>query len=602
MKYIWIFLSLLRFTAAIENILYANTTAACKKLPGDEGWPAPEVWEKAMPGVVARADQDPDATRPDYQLVAASIAQVQAAVKFATDHNVRLSILNSGHDFLARHDSPSGLSLMVGNLKGVRVSERFRAEPRGVPNVNYTTDPVTDVNTIQRVRREAAVTFGVGVTGHQLNTALAKSGLFVVAAAASPVRVAGGYAQAAGHGPLSSRYGLAADNVLEYKVVTSDGRLRIANANSEPDLFWALRGGGGGTFGVVVESTAFPSPKLTMTRWWLKTSSPNDTTSIYDPAAYALSQMPNLNRKNGVQGYFYIYPNEIWIMMLTADEQSGIDKANRTWAPVLDKLASFPGVAKPIHQYQEFPNFESWFDFIFGALNARPKLERFESDEHLRLFARDTAELDYSYPKGHSPMDSRLLGVQHLSNPMLSVALQGAMPQMKSGMLRGHLVAGDAVSRLGADTSVHPAWRKAYIHLIGTGCCDPKVSMLKQLAPDMGAYSNECSYKENDWKSNLYGPHYNKLLSIKRRYDPKNLFWVSPGVGADDFNTDSTTGRVCPASENVKATGTVFGPAPLFDNRNQAVFTLTAYNVGPKSQEAADEEARQAAAKAATST
>lgn len=74
---------------------------------------------------------------------------------------------------------------------------------------------------------------------------MAKSGLFTIAAAASPVRVAGGYAQTAGHGPLSSKYGLAADNVLEYKVVTSDGKLRVANAVSEPDLFWALRGGGG---------------------------------------------------------------------------------------------------------------------------------------------------------------------------------------------------------------------------------------------------------------------------------------------------------------------------------------------------------------------
>jgi len=50
-------------------------------------------------------------------------------------------------------------------------------------------------------------------------------------------------------------YGLGADNVLEYKVVTADGNLTIANAVSNPDLFWALRGGGGGTWGVVVEAT-----------------------------------------------------------------------------------------------------------------------------------------------------------------------------------------------------------------------------------------------------------------------------------------------------------------------------------------------------------
>jgi hypothetical protein len=98
--------------------------------------------------------------------------QVQAAVKFATEHNVRLTILNSGHDFLARHDSPSGLSLMVGNLKGVRVSERFKPEHKGVPNVNYTSDPVAGVNQIKTNRRDAAVTFGVGVTGQQVRELL----------------------------------------------------------------------------------------------------------------------------------------------------------------------------------------------------------------------------------------------------------------------------------------------------------------------------------------------------------------------------------------------------------------------------------------------
>jgi FAD/FMN-containing dehydrogenase len=50
-------------------------------------------------------------------------------------------------------------------------------------------------------------------------------------------------------------YGLGVDNMLEYKVVTADGNLTIANAVTNPDLFWALRGGGGGTWGVVVEAT-----------------------------------------------------------------------------------------------------------------------------------------------------------------------------------------------------------------------------------------------------------------------------------------------------------------------------------------------------------
>jgi FAD/FMN-containing dehydrogenase len=80
------------------------------------------------------------------------------------------------------------------------------------------------------------------------------------------VKPGGGYAQAAGHAPFSSKYGLAADNILEYKVVTADGRLVVANSKINTDLFTALRGGGGGTFGVVLEATmnAWPSPKVTV--------------------------------------------------------------------------------------------------------------------------------------------------------------------------------------------------------------------------------------------------------------------------------------------------------------------------------------------------
>jgi len=67
--------------------------------------------------------------------------------------------------------------------------------------------------------------------------------------------VAGGWLQSGGHSPFSTIHGLAADNALEFKVVTADGNLVVANEVVNQDLFWALRGGGGGTWGVVVEAT-----------------------------------------------------------------------------------------------------------------------------------------------------------------------------------------------------------------------------------------------------------------------------------------------------------------------------------------------------------
>ena len=79
----------------------------------------------------------------------------------------------------------------------------------------------------------------------------------------------GGWLQGGGHGTLSPRYGLGVDNVLEIEIVTADGQLRTVNAYSSPDLFWALRGGGGGTWGVVTQATfkAYPSEQLAGVRY-----------------------------------------------------------------------------------------------------------------------------------------------------------------------------------------------------------------------------------------------------------------------------------------------------------------------------------------------
>jgi FAD/FMN-containing dehydrogenase len=88
------------------------------------------------------------------------------------------------------------------------------------------------------------------------------------------VAVAGGFGQTAGHGPITPLYGLAADQFLEFKVVTADGALQVANKVVNPDLFWALRGGGGSTFGVVVEATvkAHPDVVIDETNWWFNST------------------------------------------------------------------------------------------------------------------------------------------------------------------------------------------------------------------------------------------------------------------------------------------------------------------------------------------
>lgn len=77
----------------------------------------------------------------------------------------------------------------------------------------------------------------------------------VLVGASSTIAVSGGWVLGAGQSVLSSVFGLGINRVVQFTLVTSDGRVRIANECQNKDLFWALRGGGGVTFGVILNST-----------------------------------------------------------------------------------------------------------------------------------------------------------------------------------------------------------------------------------------------------------------------------------------------------------------------------------------------------------
>jgi hypothetical protein len=88
---------------AVEKPLTTKLPAPsnCKKLPIDSDWPSEETWKTELQGSTKRGTQK-KWTSPDYTYVANTVAKVQAAVKFAATHSVRLSILSSGHDFIGR--------------------------------------------------------------------------------------------------------------------------------------------------------------------------------------------------------------------------------------------------------------------------------------------------------------------------------------------------------------------------------------------------------------------------------------------------------------------------------------------------------------------
>jgi hypothetical protein len=165
-------------TTVVPTGAKTNAPVNCTKLPTDADWPSPEVWQTELKGVEAMMPEK--LKHPQYIYEATRVEHVQNAVKFAVKHNIRLSVINTGHDFMGRNDAPSGLLLLVKGLKGIRLLQEYTPTAKGVEPV----DSKTPTNVIQlKPGKQAVATVGGGVTGTELSTVAAASGLVAATAA-----------------------------------------------------------------------------------------------------------------------------------------------------------------------------------------------------------------------------------------------------------------------------------------------------------------------------------------------------------------------------------------------------------------------------------
>jgi hypothetical protein len=562
-------LSLAAFSRAVEDI---QGKAECKVIPGDSAWPVPATWAQGLPGA---KEQKPSkgAKHANYRFDVNSVNQVIGAIKFAKRYNVRFSILNSGHDFHGRNDAPNGLVLVLRALKGIRILPTFTPTKEGAKPV----DSSTKENASAPLSGPAYVTFGAGYSTKELNDFLAPANLFTLGAAHASVSVAGGWGQTAGHAPLSAHYGLGVDQVMEYKVVTADGVLKIANAVSNPDLFWALRGGGGGTFGVVVEATikAHVSPKISVSVAWVNTTNPNDTKSMWPALAWLHTQLPEMT-ENGMTVYYFASPSAMSVVGINAGVNGTRTWMRENWKPIVQKLPTFSGINNDSFVYfsLKYENYKAFFDYIIN--NERPQVPKNGSVGHATgpkraLWPRHgPGEAMLTKSRGVSSIDSWLLGRDHLTSPNLAKALESSMPKSELGELRGQVVGGGKVFQSNNDTSLLPAWRKAYVHLILVASDQTDATPLRKLAPNMGEYANEGSRLTPDWRNAFWGSNYDRLSEIKKKYDPGHLLWVTPGIDADAWAVKDQ--RLCRTALVAEQSATLHAAeiAPKSDNPNIA--------------------------------
>jgi Berberine and berberine like len=205
-------------------------------------------------------------------------------------------------------------------------------------------------------------------------------------------------------------------------------------------------------------------------------------------------------------------------------------------APFLTALSKFEGIKAGTPRYSNFKSYKAWFDYEFGMAG----------DMNMKRTVKRDPVNGVAEPNGLTQMDSRLLGERHFKSTNLASAIKAAMPNVTLGQLRGHLVIGPGVAAQSStsETSVNPAWRSAITHLIATGIPgDWNVDSLRALSADSGAYANEASWNQTNWKNAFWGDNYSKLSSIKTKYDPKNVLWASPGINADLLALKD--GRLC---------------------------------------------------------
>ncbi|KAK0235527.1 FAD-binding domain-containing protein [Armillaria nabsnona] len=464
-------------------------------------------YESIPPSICLRNSTDcGQGNVPLYAILAESVEDVQIGLAFSSAHNLRLAVKASGHDYLGRSTARNSLLISTHKFQNITFAENF---------------------TVSGYSGGSAVTVGSGVPLNTLYQAAKEQGKILVGATAATVVAAGGYIQGGGHSALSPLLGLAADNVLEFEVVTANSTFLKVNEGEHADLFWALRGGGAGSWGVVVSATfrTFPTFNATIS---LVSMIANDTVAIGSIIATHAKHIFDWDDLY-ISQYFYAYENttaDAYMLALASYfPRISSDEAAAALKPFLDDAKEFGQIVG--QQFNEV-NINDGVTIVDDVVGSNAVLGS-------RLIPA-SAYRDHPDTLGH------------VYTQLFDAGTAGVL---------GCLVAGGKVSENAyIDSAIHPAWRTAKTHIvfinswedstslsnitsIQNAFKDSQLPILEQIAGSPGAaYSNEADSLEEDFKTTFFGPNYPRLEDIKGKYDPKDMFIVAAGVGSDKWDKD----------------------------------------------------------------
>jgi FAD/FMN-containing dehydrogenase len=582
--------------AALVPINGARTLAAPAVLrrvrPGDPDWPSPATWaelDRAVGGRLIKVkpllapcaagpgsadchdvlqnlnnpyflDEQPAGTETSgwidawqsapsaYAVPAHSTADVVAAVNFARTHRLRLVVRGGGHSYIGGSNAPDSLLVWMRPMDTVTLHDSF--VPQGCAG---------------RQAGMPAVSVGTGARWLPVYEAVTtRAGRYVQGGGCTTVGVAG-HVLGNGFGSFSKRYGAAGAALLEAEVVTADGEVRIANACTNPDLFWALKGGGSCSLGVVTRLTLRTRELPAFFGFAygeIKANSDDAFRRLI--ARFMAFYTDSLFNPHWGESVAFGADNTLGVHLVFHDLSAA--QAQATFKPFVDFVtaATADYTITDAIKIIAVPAQHWWDPAYISTVVVHDQRHGMPGDNiWYRGDAAQAGWFVHGYESAWLP--ASLLDASRRAQ--LVATLFAATRQWHVALHFNKGLAGappDAIAAV-RETAMNPAVTEAFaLAIIGSGgppafpgmpgagpdlalarrdaaAVGRAIDVIRKAVPDTGSYVSEAAFTDPAWQRRSFGDNYARLLEIKRRYDPEDLFITHHGVGSERWSLDGFT-------------------------------------------------------------
>ena len=431
-----------------------------------------------------------DDIKPTAIVRCASPADVQAALAFVQQKSLAVTARCGGHSW-AGYSTTTGVVLNVTAMNSVTVNG------------------------------DGTATIGAGARLAEVYAGLTAQGVCIPSGTCPSVGISG-ITMGGGIGVLDRKFGLTCDNLVSADIVTVDGVLRTCSATSEPDLFWAIRGGGGGNFGIATSFTynTHATQDITVAR------------AVFNTADFATVL-------KAWQTWPQNLPDEIWAQIY-ADIYAGVQHFSVT--------AYCLGTASDMTPY--------WNAFL-GSLAATPVTGNGLDPAVVQLSYADVVlaqcsggtipqcSLQDASASGTIQRYAEVLSSDYFSQPLSDAGIQalvdGASALAQSGGVGSYIFdhMGGALGRVAPDATAFPhrdalfSVEYAVDDLSGFPYNPAWANSMRSTMSAWstgGAYVNYLDPMLTGWQTAYYGANYPRLQQVKKMYDPNRVLIMAQGI------------------------------------------------------------------------